>query len=46
MDNFYLVLIDYVRTILFHPILKGIELSILILLWQLIGGFVLFDVLT
>ena len=42
MDNFYLVLIDYVRTILFHPILKGIELSILILLWQLIGGFVLF----
>ena len=42
MDNFYLFLIDYVRTILFHPILKGIELSLLILLWQLVGGIVLF----
>lgn len=41
MDNFYLFLIDYVRTILFHPILKGIELSLLVLLWQLIGGIVL-----
>lgn len=42
VENIYLFLIDYVNTILFHPILKGIELSILILLWQLIGGIVLF----
>lgn len=41
MDNFYLFLIDYARTILFHPILKGVELSIIILLWQLIGGIIL-----
>ena len=41
VENIYLFLIDYVRTILFHPILKGIELGFYILLWQIIGVFVM-----
>ena len=43
MDNFYLFLIDYVETLMMHPILKGIELGIFILLWQVIGTFVIFS---
>lgn len=41
MDNFYLFLIDYMETLMMHPILKGIELGIFILLWQVIGVFVM-----
>ena len=41
VESIYLFLIDYVRTILFHPILKGIELGFYILLWQIIGVFVM-----
>ena len=41
MDNFYLFLIDYVETLMMHPILKGIELGFYILLWQIIGLFVM-----
>lgn len=41
MDNFYLFLIDYVETLMMHPILKGIELGFYILLWQIIGVFVM-----
>lgn len=43
MDNFYLFLIDYIETLMMHPILKGIELGIFILLWQVIGTFVIFS---
>ena len=43
MDNFYLFLIDYLETLMMHPILKGIELGIFILLWQVIGTFVIFS---
>lgn len=43
MDNFYLFLIDYVETLMMHPILKGIELGFYILLWQIIGTFVIFS---
>lgn len=41
MDNFYLFLIDYIETLMMHPILKGIELGFFILLWQIIGVFVM-----
>ena len=41
VESIYLFLIDYVRKILFHPILKGIELGFYILLWQIIGVFVM-----
>lgn len=41
MDNFYLFLIDYIETLMMHPILKGIELGFFILLWQIIGVFVI-----
>lgn len=41
MDNFYLFLIDYIETLMMHPILKGIELGFFILLWQIIGIFVM-----
>lgn len=43
MDNFYLFLIDYIETLMMHPILKGIELGFFILLWQIIGTFVIFS---
>lgn len=43
VENIYLFLIDYVETLMMHPILKGIELGFYILLWQIIGTFVIFS---
>lgn len=41
VESIYLFLIDYVETLMMHPILKGIELGFYILLWQIIGVFVM-----
>lgn len=41
VENIYLFLIDYIKTLMMHPILKGIELGFVILLWQIIGVFVM-----
>lgn len=38
-NNLYLFFIDYLRTLLVNPILKGIELTFIILLWQVLGVF-------
>ena len=46
VENIYLFLIDYVETLMMHPILKGIELGFYILLWQAIGTFVIFSLST
>ena len=43
VESIYLFLIDYVETLMMHPILKGIELGFFILLWQIIGTFVIFS---
>ena len=36
-NEFYLSLIDYIQTLMLHPILKGIELGFFIILWQIVG---------
>lgn len=41
IENIYLFLIDYVKTLMMHPILKGIELGFFILLWQIVGVLVM-----
>lgn len=41
VESIYLFLINYVETLMMHPILKGIELGFYILLWQIIGVFVM-----
>ena len=38
-NNLYLFFIDYLKTLLTNPILKGIELTFIILLWQVFGIF-------
>lgn len=38
-NNLYLFFIDYLKTLLTNPILKGIELTFFILLWQVLGIF-------
>lgn len=39
-QNTYLFLIDYVKSLLEHPIVNGVQLGIFILLWQVIGTVV------
>ena len=43
VENIYLFLIDYAKSLLLHPIVNGLNLTFFILLWQGIGTFVIFS---
>ena len=40
VQNTYLFLIDYVKSLLEYPIINGLNMTFFILLWQGIGTFV------
>lgn len=40
VQNTYLFLIDYVKSLLEHPIVNGVKLGFFIFLWQVIGTFI------
>ena len=41
VQNTYLFLIDYVKSLLEYPIINGLNMTFFILLWQGIGTFVI-----
>lgn len=43
VENIYLFLIDYAKSLLMHPIVNGLNFTFFILLWQGIGTFVIFS---